>query len=80
MPAKATKLNKHGAALQLTRELLVGSVVTVRNKNGTQISARIVAQFAAVQGVSTYGIEFVDLGERAETFWGITFPPNASNA
>jgi hypothetical protein len=80
MPAKATKLNKHGAALQLSRELLVGSVVTVRNKSGTQVSARIVAQFAAVQGVSTYGIEFVEAGERAESFWGITFPPSVSNA
>ena len=80
MPAKATKLNKHGAALQLGRELQVGSVVTVRNKNGTELSARVVAQFAAVQGVSTYGIEFVDPDERAEPFWGITFPPNTSNA
>ena len=80
MPAKATKLNKHGAALQLGRELQVGSVVTVKNKNGTELSARVVAQFSAVQGVSTYGIEFVDPDERAATFWGITFPPNISNA
>ena len=80
MSAKATKLNKHGAAVQLSRELLVGSVVTVKNKNGTQLTARVVAQFAAVQGVSTYGIEFVDPDERAETFWGITFPPSVSNA
>ena len=80
MPAQATKLNKHGAALQLGRELQVGSVVTVKNKNGTELSARVVAQFSAVQGVSTYGIEFVDPDERAETFWGITFPPNTSNA
>jgi len=29
MQAKATKLNKHGAAVQLVRELLVGSVVSV---------------------------------------------------
>lgn len=80
MPAKATKLNKHGAAVQLGRELLVGSVVTVKNKSGTQLSARIVAQLAALQGVSTYAIEFVEQDERAETFWGITFPPNTSNA
>jgi len=32
MPAKATNLNKHGAAIQLNRELLVGSSVVVRNK------------------------------------------------
>jgi hypothetical protein len=80
MSAKATKLNKHGAAVQLGRELLVGSVVTVKNQRGTQLSARVVAQFAILQGVSTYGIEFVEHDERAETFWGITFPPNTSNA
>jgi hypothetical protein len=27
MPAKATNLNRHGAAIQLNRELLVGSTV-----------------------------------------------------
>jgi hypothetical protein len=80
MPAKATKLNKHGAAVQLSRELLVGSVVTVNNKRGTQLSARVVAQLVALQGVSTYAIEFVEQDERAETFWGITFPPNTSSA
>jgi hypothetical protein len=80
MPAKATKLNKHGAAVQLSRELLVGSVVTVKNKSGTELSARIVAQLAGLQGVSTYAIEFVEQDEKAETFWGITFPPNTSNA
>jgi len=80
MPAKATKLNKHGAAIQLSRELLVGSVVSVSNHRGTELSARVVAQLAALQGVSTYAIEFVEQGERAETFWGIMFPPNTSNA
>jgi hypothetical protein len=80
MPAKATKLNKHGAAVQVSRELLVGSVVSVNNKQGTQISARVVAQLAGAEGVSTYAIEFVEQDERAETFWGIAFPPNALNA
>jgi len=80
MPAKATKLNRHGAAVELGRELLVGSVVTVKNKSGTQLSARIVAQLAGLQGISTYAIEFVEQDEKAETFWGITFPPNTSNA
>jgi hypothetical protein len=80
MPAKATKLNKHGAAVQLSRELLVGSVVSVSNKHGTELSARVVAQLAALEGVSTYAIEFVEQDERAETFWGIIFPPNTSNA
>jgi hypothetical protein len=80
MPAKATKLNKHGAAVQLSRELLVGSVVSVNNKHGTELSARVVAQLVALEGVSTYAIEFVEQDERAETFWGIIFPPNTSNA
>jgi hypothetical protein len=78
-PARATKLNKHGAAVQLTRELLVGSVVSVNNKQGAKLSARVVAQLAASEGVLTYAIEFVEQDERAETFWGIMFPPNTSN-
>jgi hypothetical protein len=75
MPAKATKLNKHGAAIQLNRELLVGSTVVVRNKHGTQVSARVVSQLAALQGIPTYAIEFAEQDDRVETFWGITFPP-----
>jgi hypothetical protein len=74
MAAKATKLNKHGAAIELNRELLVGSTVVVRNKNGTQVSARVVAQLAALQGIPTYAIEFAEQDDRVETFWGITFP------
>ena len=74
MPAKATNLNKHGAAIQLNRELLVGSTVVVRNKSGTQVSARVVAQLAALQGVNTYAIEFAEPDDRVKTFWGITFP------
>src|SRR5258708_22103669 len=74
MPAKATNLNKHGAAIQLNRELLVGSTVVVRNKSGTQVSARVVAQLAALQGVNTYAIEFAEQDDRVKTFWGITFP------
>ena len=79
MPAKATKLNRHGGAVQLRRELLVGSFVTVSNKQGAALSARVVAQLAALEGVSTYAIEFAEQDERAETFWGIIFPPNTSN-
>lgn len=74
MTAKATNLNQHGAAVQLNRELQVGSLVTVKNQRGAQVSARIVAQVAALQGVSTYAIEFVDQDERAKNFWGISFP------
>ncbi len=75
--AKATSLNKHGGAIQITRELLVGTTVVVRNKRGTQISARVVSQINAEQGLLKYGIEFVEEDTRAATFWGITFPSNA---
>ena len=75
--AKATNLNKHGGAIQLTRELLVGTTVLVRNKRGTQLSARVVSQINAEQGILRYGIEFVEEDTRAATFWGITFPSNA---
>ncbi len=74
MTAKATNLNKHGAAIQLNRELLVGSTVVVRNKSGAQVSARVVAQVAALQGVLTYAIEFAEPDDKVNTFWGITFP------
>jgi len=77
MPARATNLNKHGAAVQLTRDLPVGSVVQLRNKNGGQISARIVAQLKLSQGVSTYAIEFVEQDGGVTNFWGITFPSSA---
>jgi len=75
--ARATNLNKHGAAVQLGRELMVGSVITVRNKQGAKLTARVVARLAAVQGVATYGIEFVEQDEQAQGFWGISFPTNA---
>jgi hypothetical protein len=78
MPARATNLNRHGAAVQLNRELSVGSVVLVRNKRGTEVSARVVAQLAAVKGVSAYAIEFVEMDDKANNFWGITFPSNAN--
>ena len=77
MPARATGLNKHGAAVQLTRDLAVGSVVQLRNKSGGQASARIVAQLKASQEVSTYAIEFVEQDCGATNFWGISFPSNA---
>ena len=67
-------LNKHGGAIQITRELLVGTTVLVRNKRGTQISARVVSQINAEQGLLRYGIQFVEEDIRSSTFWGITFP------
>ena len=75
--AKATNLNKHGGAIQITRELLVGTTVLVRNKRGTQISARVVSQINAEQGLLRYGIEFAEEETKAADFWGITFPSNA---
>jgi hypothetical protein len=72
--AKATNLNKHGAAIQLNRELKVGSTVIVRSKSGSQISARVVAQLATLQGVLCYAIEFAEPDDGVRTFWGITFP------
>ena len=75
MPAKAINLNKHGAAVQLHRELSIGSVVAVKNKSGTQISARVVSQLASRDGIPTYAIEFVGQDEKTRDFWGITFPP-----
>jgi PilZ domain-containing protein len=78
LPARATNLNRYGAAVQLHRELQIGSTIVVRNQRGAQVSARIVAQVAAVQGVPTYAIEFVEHDEKAKNFWGITFPTTNS--
>ena len=72
LTAKATNLNLHGAAVQLSHELEVGSIVIVRNRRGTQAPARVVAQVSALQGVFTYGVEFQN--KPAKDFWGITFP------
>jgi hypothetical protein len=75
MPARATNLNRHGATVQLNRELTVGSTVVVQNVRGTQVSARVVAQVSATEaGARTYGIEFVEQDDRVKKFWGITFP------
>jgi hypothetical protein len=73
MPAKATNLNRYGAAIHLTRQLLVGSTINVRNSSGTQLSARVVAQLVASQRISVYGIEFTEPAV-ANGFWGINFP------
>lgn len=74
MPAKATNLNRYGAAIHLPRQLSIGSTVMVKNARGTQISARVVAQLAVSQGLSVYGIEFVERDDTTNSFWGITFP------
>jgi hypothetical protein len=38
MTARATNLNRHGAVIQVSRDLLVGSIIVVRNPRGTQVS------------------------------------------
>ena len=76
MPASATNLNRHGAAVQLNRELSVGSAVLVRNKRGVEVGARVVAQLAATRGLPTYAIEFLEIDEKTSNFWGIRFPSN----
>jgi hypothetical protein len=77
MTARATNLNRHGAVVQLSRELQIGSVIVLHHKSGAEVSARVVAQLAAQQGVPTYGVEFVEQGEKAKNFWGIIFPSNS---
>ena len=72
MTARGTNLNRHGATIQLTRKLLVGSIVLVRNKRGTQVTARIVAQVTAIDGLHCYGIEFLEQAT-SENFVGNHF-------
>jgi hypothetical protein len=78
MPAQATKLNRHGAAIQLNRELFVGSTIVLQNTRHTQLPARVVRQVSANrQGVYTYGVEFLEADAAEKNFWGINFPPPA---
>ena len=77
LPAKATKLNRHGAAIQLNRELLVGSTIVLQNRQ-TKLSARVVTLISAQrQGVYTYGVEFLEADAVEKNFWGINFPSPA---
>jgi hypothetical protein len=77
LPARATNLNRHGAAVALHRDLQVGSTIIVQNQRGISITARVVAQLAALQGIPTYAIEFQDKEDKAKSFWGITFPSSS---
>ena len=75
LSAKATNLNKHGAAIQVSRELLVGSSLLVGNGRGVKVPARVVAKLNALDGTAlTYGVEFAEEGSN---FWGITFPSSS---
>src|SRR6516225_3777083 len=61
LPALATGLNRHGAAIQVGRELLVGSTLSVRHgRGGIKTPVRVVAQVRPGQSTFTYGIEFLD--------------------
>ena len=75
LPARATGLNRYGAAIQVDRELLVGSILSVRHGRGggTETPARVVAQIRAGQGIFTYGVEFLE-SDATRDFWGIAFP------
>jgi hypothetical protein len=54
--------------------LSVGSTISLQNKRGIQVSARVVSQISAVEGLRTYGIEFLEQDDRTMQFWGISFP------
>jgi hypothetical protein len=73
IPARATNLNRHGAVIQLNRELLVGSTIVLQNNRSTQAPARVVTLVTAIQGVYAYGVEFLE-DVSVKDFWGITFP------
>jgi hypothetical protein len=73
MPARATHLNRHGASVHLSRDLVVGSVIVVRNKRSTQVSARIVAQMSATEEVSTYN-RIYRAGRPSKQFLGNNIP------
>ena len=76
LPAKATKLNKHGAAIQLNRELLIGSTIVLQNNKRltAQVSARVITQVSANHQGYTYGVEFLEADAAKKKFWGIYFP------
>jgi hypothetical protein len=78
LSAKATKLNRHGAAIQVNRELLVGSTIVLQNTRQTKLSARVVTLINAQrQGIYTYGVEFLEADAGEKSFWGINFPSPA---
>ena len=69
--ATATNLNLHGAAIQINRQLNIGSVITVSNHCGFETPARVVAEVGVVTGAFIYGVEFVEA--RQPNFLGVSF-------
>ena len=74
--ATATNLNLHGATIHVNRQLIVGSVIAVTNRDGIETSARIVAQVGVAEGAFIYVIEFVH--GRQPNFLGVSFYASAS--
>jgi PilZ domain-containing protein len=74
LPARATNLNRCGAAVHVNRELAVGSTVVLRNQYGLEVAARVVTQISAMEGTCTYGVEFLEPDSDKKPFWGISFP------
>jgi hypothetical protein len=71
--ARASNLNRNGAALHLNRYLSTGAVLMIQNSRGARTSARIVARTSTGEGLYTYGVEFLE-ADSVKDFWGITFP------
>ena len=69
--ATATNLNLHGATIHVNRQLIVGSIITVMNRDGIEAAARIVAQVGVAEGAFIYGIGFVQ--GRQPNFLGVSF-------
>ena len=73
--ARATNLNRCGAAVHVHRELPVGATVLLRNQRGLEVPARVVTLISEKEGgPRTYGIEFVEPEGHEKPFWGISFP------
>jgi hypothetical protein len=53
LPALATGLNRYGAAIQVGRELLIGSILSVRHgRGGVETRARVVARQAKASSLT----------------------------
>jgi hypothetical protein len=79
LPAKATKLNRHGAAVQLNRELLVGSTIVLQNTRQTKLSARVVTLIIKNGHVSRDDLFFVMNPVSGGKITGPWTPPNPKN-
>ena len=77
LPAKATKLNRHGAAIQLNRELFDWFEHATCYKTLATFNSRpVVTRLAHNVGSYVWSRASRSRGCRKK-FWGITFPPLA---